>query len=299
MNFTLGTFEDTKHTFMKTKLVILALIVFGSSCQNKELAQHKYSPKDFEQVGLMHTQGLDFVIASLNQGTFIADKNGRTDGKRTLPAILIENRKAAFAFTKQQISNLTTEQEKLLNDNFLLITQKGIDHVNRVKLRGVSARVAVSDLANSIVNEVSQHLTQGQIEKLQLIANALSTQSGDIEAIMSNLADVENQVYSLPTEEQPVIFGAISIARSSAKYWKSNYELWQQQINQMLIDDGKGSLGGKVELVDSGAVAVCDVGCGALMALGCYLSGPVGWAFSIKAVGGAAVVGSGIAAAIM
>ncbi len=284
---------------MRKIATLCITIVVAISCTKNETAtvSQKYTPSQFEQVGRIHSQGLDFVITSLNQKTFSV--NQRANNKRNLSEILVENEKAAFAFVKQQMPNLTADQEKLLSDNFKVITQKGIDYVSKMRANGYSAKVAVDELSNSIINDVSKYLSAGQNEKLLLVINAINTQSSNIDLLMRSLDDIESQVYSLSTEEQPVIFSAISIARSSSQYWKANYDSWQQQINKMVSDSNGQLIGGKLETVNGGAVAVCDVGCGALMALGCFLSGPVGWGFSVTAVGGAAVVGSGIAAAIM
>lgn len=285
-----------KEKFNRTSIwFVFVYIIF--SCQNlNEIEKQQYSAAQFEQVGIDHNKGLDFILVSLKDRTFTTTERGKESGKRTLQELLQENQMAAIEFLKLNDPDLTLTDIETISVNLDFITEKALNVKSEQNVWSRSSNA--NSFSQSIVSEITPYLTSGQTQMISEILNVVENQDHDLNSLINSLYIIENNVYELPAEEQPVVFEALSIARNSAQYWNVNYSIWQDEINEILNDGQNGDLA-KVNSVNWGAVAVCDVGCGVLMAVGCVFAGPVGWGFGLKAVAVAATVGSGIAAAII
>ena len=255
-------------------LLVLMMLVF--SCQKNEVELQQKN--EFSQIGLMHNQGLDYVFNYIkkNKGAAILDK----DNYISLAEV------ATKEFINTTFIELTQAELEIINSN--------IESVNKSLKKYTEARIANgTELYQSVISEVENSLTQNQTSYLNELFNIIINESGNIVTLQQNLISLENRAFSLPTEDKQVILLAIAIARESCNYWNENFKLWQNELG--------GSTGNAKTNSDFswGIVAAGDVAAG--VAVGIVTSTAlvvpfVGWGFWAAVTGGAAVIGSGVAA---
>jgi len=211
---------------------------------------------------------------------------------------------AVTRYIVQEGADLSSEEMKLAVEKGIVITKKYSEYLLR-KPKKFGRTADVSDdvalvLRDELVDEVSQYLSNGQIEILNDIMYVLEAYDGDNNSIQSHLNAISDDVmYNLPGSEQPAMYEAIAVARSSSPYWTQNYAAWKDEVNQIVNGCPTCNPIPRVNVTNAGIIAGSDVAGAVLVGLGCALSGPVGWGFAIKAVSLGAAVASGAAGIIV
>lgn len=293
--------EHLTKTPMKNVLKLAFVLAFVVGCQDPE---PKFKPSQFSETGAFHNNGLDFILTSLQEKRKLIQASGE-DGKLTMDKLLQFSQDAATRYLVQEGAGLSSEQLKLVIEKSDVITKKLSECLLKKTEKNGRTADAADDIAlelrDALLAEVAPELSNAQLEILNDIFVVLEVYDGDNNSIQSHLNAIADDVmYNLPGSEQPAMYEAIAVARSSSQYWSQNYAAWQEEINQIVSGCPTCNPIPRTAVPGKGYwIAGADVVGGLLMAGICYGVGPVGWGFAFKAVGAAASVASAATGAIV
>ena len=226
---------------MKTILFILTTITISAfmmiSCTKEVIEKEKnYEDllKSISLAGEQHNRGLDLFIKKVKNSP--------------------EKLTRLYKASERKISDLSSLEAVELVDELVFLQQDILGEQEEFKVlteRQISQilKYANTDLVNSILvngsvpEEINltgklyypneeQYLSPKVKELLDILQEALSSQSNDYAAIISVFNQVENRAYSECNEEEKVIvLSATNIGKSSLEYWYYNSQEWENLID--------------------------------------------------------------------
>lgn len=272
---------------------VILFTLFAFSCQHNNI-EDKQSITDFDAIGKMHNRGLDYVLNSLRES--------KLSGKKTATEVLYLSEKATMQFVKNEYPGLSRDKLEFLTNRFASLNATFTNRLKKSRSPGRTSEVA-TELYQDMMAEATPYLTTGQATYINEVLNVLVTQDYDINLLQASLTSIENQVYSLAVEEQPLVLSAISVGRSSAEYWVANSTYWEEEITQIVAVNGSG--GQPIPRIKApirwGVVAGADVGGAVFMGTmlsPLFIAPFVGWAiwggftgaYSLLASAGTAII---------
>lgn len=187
-----------------TLSVIMSLFFF--SCQKNEI-EPTNEPFDYEQIGIEHNKGLDYVFENL--------KKEELSGKLSIERVdnLFDlTKQATISFTKTSVITKNIDYSKLP-----LIFQT-FNH-NKLKSAGTD------ELTTSIETEIE--LSQLQILFLNRLDEVMSNLKIGFQPTIEKIKDIELDIKKqCSNEESELLLAATVVGRYSLEYWQNNYEKW-------------------------------------------------------------------------
>ncbi len=268
---------------MKNLPIIVTLLCF--CCQPN--IEQEYSPKQFEMVGTMHNKGLDYVLKSMKF---------HGSSQKTVSDLLLENQKATLSFLQDENPNLTPAQIGLLDRQLSEVTSYFNSYIQNAK----SARksVSVEELSQGLIERfIKPNLSSQQYVLFRKVLDASKDFEQDFDALESSLNSIQNEVYSLTKEEQPTLFQAISVAKSSSQYWQANRANWESFLSSNIGLPNNGRIGATPS---NGRIGAMDTAGAVIGGIACALAGgPVGLAFGLQFSSGLGLACSGAMALML
>jgi|UPI000838590D hypothetical protein len=207
---------------MKSKIVVLVAFVFGVfvtanliSCQKEKTTTPDIS-FDYEQIGIEHNKGLDYIFEYLKE-----KKINKKSALRSTTNIfdLIEQATLSFAKTSKILRNVNHKELPLTFQNF-----------NREVLKSAGNN-NLTYLINSKIN-----LNPSQITFLNELDNVISNLEIGLELTIEKIKKIELDIISqCSVDEAKILLSATSVARYSLEYWTENYEKWIIELGGMEI----------------------------------------------------------------
>jgi hypothetical protein len=269
-------------TTTKNLLLIVTLLCFG--CQPN--LEQKYSPKQFESVGIMHNTGLDYVLNSMKL---------QSSSHKTVSDLLLENQKATLRFLRNENPSLTSAQIGLMESELTKVTSYFDNYIQDAKTARKSVNAA--ELSEGLIETyIKPNLSNQQYVLFRKVLDVSKKYEEDFQTLESSLNSIQNEVYYLNTEEQPILFQAISVAKSSSKYWQTNRATWESFLSST---SGLASNGRVGATPSNGRIGAMDTAGAVIGGIACAFAGPVGWAFGLQLSSGLGLACSGAMALML
>ncbi|MCT4624858.1 MAG: hypothetical protein N4A46_14650 [Schleiferiaceae bacterium] len=206
---------------MKTKFRIsiyfLPAIIFsffGSlffvSCQKDEPVTKKQS-FDYEQIGIEHNKGLDYIFEYLKKEG--VNKNSK-----------LKNSTEIFELTKQATLSFAKASTitKDVDFNKLPLTFKSFNR-NTLKSAGTN------DIVTSIQSEIN--LSPLQITYLNQLDEIMSNVKIGLQPTIEEVKKLELDIIeNCSSEDSDILLSSTSVARHSLEYWTVNCEKWLNEL---------------------------------------------------------------------
>jgi len=275
------------NSLNKSIKVLLSIITvsfiafsFFTSCQKDKLVK-KNNQFNYEEVGIQHNKGLDFVYNYLS----------------------VQKTKENLINAKNILTISEQGTYKFLQENNLLI-DKNVDIA--IKEASVPFKIYKSNLQNNLKSGNLEHLwpdnvdsllTNIQKQYLNELNDIINNYQNNLNAMLSEINKLEVNINeNVSVNEQPILLSSCAIARHSFQYWHDNIDKWNELLSNSPLKSTKSFSWGEVGKNDvaygvGGGVAGAIVG--GSVSLG-VLTLP-GWAAG--AIGGA--VGGSIGNAIL
>jgi len=253
---------------------------FFTSCQKDKLVK-KDNKFNYEEVGIQHNKGLDFVYNYLS----------------------VQKTKENLINAKNILTISEQGTYKFLQENNLLI-DKNVDIA--IKEASVPFKIYKSNLQNNLKSGNLEHLwpdnvdsllTNIQKQYLNELNDIINNYQNNLNAMLSEINKLEVNINeNVSVNEQPILLSSCAIARHSFQYWHDNIDKWNELLSNSPLKSTKSFSWGEVGKNDvaygvGGGVAGAIVG--GSVSIG-VLTLP-GWAAG--AIGGA--VGGSIGNAIL
>lgn len=213
------------NRYMKNVLTLALVLVFLFNCQSPDSGP-KFTASQFESIGKIHNKGLDFVLSTLKEEKNAIALTGASNGKRTLSQLLQENQEAAIRYIAQEGADLSSKEMQFAIEKSNSITKTYTEYLLKKKADLGRTGEGIEGMTDAIMADVIPYISSEQHEMFNDIFSALN--NNDINSVQNNLNTIESEVINLPASEQPIMFEAISVARSSSQYWNQNYPVWQE-----------------------------------------------------------------------
>jgi hypothetical protein len=259
--------------------VFLLLVTLTFSCQKDNAPQIPKVEIDYNEIGVIHNQGLEYAFESLK-----AVHSKGVSSKEEYFNIIGES---TVTFTEERFSDLSPEQ------------------MNKVKTTILDARKSLSELTHSfkkgdpelyteIIESADTLMTENQKKFSDELFRLLLNKTSSIKVIQNGLDSLENVIELTCSEiEKQILLSAISIARHSSNYWNDNYLKWENELNP------SKSLNLEADPVNWKVVGAADVAYAVTVGIACstaLLVPFIGWTTYIGVVGGGAIICSGMTA---
>jgi hypothetical protein len=201
-----------------TLTVIMGLFFF--SCQKDEITPTN-EPFDYEQIGIEHNKGLDYVFEYLKE-----EKVGKKSNLKNATNILSLAEKATVEFLNKN-RYFNTANKKTATERAIKVFNTYKDFSVKNKLKSATSDKLWTD-------DVDNLLTDNQKVLLSEINSAISDLKLDLQSTLSKLDAVEIKTkIQCPEKEQFIVLAAISISRHSLRYWHDNYEKWMIELGSV------------------------------------------------------------------
>jgi len=188
------------------------LIAF--SCQKNDEKQLQNNKVDYDKIGIMHNQGLDYAFKTLK-----AAKEKGCLSKSTNEDYIDQLYKSTISYIDVNFSDLTDKEIQEVK-NSLLKTKETIIELSSSSSKGNEY------LYQSIMKKAESLMTDKQKEISNKILSIMSENS-DIDRIFSKMALVENEInQTCSEEEKPCLLAMLSVAKHSSEYWNQNLSNW-------------------------------------------------------------------------
>jgi len=252
--------------------ISMLLIVFVYSCNQED--KLVLSPTfDYEQIGINHNKGLDYIFESLKKQKELI----KGDVQTYMSIVEV----AGVEYVEASNYKISAESMDLIKEGISV-------SVGKFKNFSVARLSSSEDLYTQIIGDSDSLLSKVQRDYIHEILSLMENET-DIDSFLVRLSIIEqNANETLILDEQPLILSVASVARYSQVYWEDNREKWLNEF-------GGNNNSGRIQ-IDWGIVAGADVASGIAMGIACtpaVAGGPVGWGFATLAIAGAAAVGSG------
>lgn len=210
--------KDSKLRFLLSGLTLITfLCVFLFSCHKEDVASIN-TCFDYEQIGIEHNKGLDYIFEYLKKEGVGKEGIGLKSGLNIFD--LIEA--ATLSFTK------TLDSEKDVDYNGIKLTFR---HFESNTLKSAS----VNNLSVAIQPHVN--ITPLQISFLDRLDTIMSNVRIGLEFTIERIKEVEYDILTKCSEKEvELLLACTSVARHSLEYWTNNYENW-------LIEFGSAEVG--------------------------------------------------------
>lgn len=205
-----------KTKVLKSKILLstlLLIVISGliiSSCQKEDIVQEN-KPIDYEQLGVEHNKGLEFIFDYLKQNKVLENKKSND----------IDN---VFDLTKQA-TILFTKTSDVAEHIILKEDSKVFSSFNQNRLKSS----VYEDPIKIIETEVE--LTPLQISFLNQLGSAISNIDKGLAPTIEKINSIEDEIISTCSEEEKILLlTAISIGKHSMEYWVTNIDRWIEEL---------------------------------------------------------------------
>lgn len=198
-------------------LIVVSIILVA--CK-KETSIQQIKIADYEEIGVLHNEGLNFVLESFRE-----NKVGNKISLQNLQEIYAIIEESSLSFSKETFGLKDNECKKLeLNLEEMDLLIKAIS-----KDEGIT---------NQILSEIN--LSEQQIYYFNKIENIMSDVTLNLEQTLDNIGAIEIEIITqCPEEDIDVLLSSTSVGKHSLVYWNENFDFW--------IDELIGSTGNKSE----------------------------------------------------
>jgi hypothetical protein len=269
-------------------LIAIFSIVFPGCEKDDEIAQID-EVFDYEQLGVEHNRGLDYVFEYLKKEGNDKDSNLKSSKNQFLLA-----KEATEKYMNQK--SIYKGYNYAFSSNFPDLTSSL--HSNSLK----SAAVPLEDI---ILSELQ---TEDAVSIFKEITSTLFERQLNFAGILNNLSKIEKKIDQDSSDRDKIILKSICVvARHSMNYWHKNYDKWiiefsgANKITGTKVRLKSTATEGDIDDINWSAVAASDAlaagvgathlvisGTGQLIAA----TGPVGWLGLGLIVTGYAIEGS-------
>ena len=205
----------------KSKSLVLITVSFFAilgflfqSCEKDEIDYKLDIPEEYNEVGKLHNQGLDFTFRKM---------------KKESIALMQENENSSLKSTKtldyKSLAHQGTlefcKTNKKLKDNYQICKNALNFSQSRLKSAGLKS-ISINDLS------------QSQVELITQISETIGKKysKNDLDKLKMNLNEInQSAAMNLTKEEAAVIYSATSTAYNSYQYWMKNYKKWYFALN--------------------------------------------------------------------
>lgn len=198
--------------------MIVFICLFLNSCEKKVDSDPVDPPFDYEQIGIEHNEGLDFVFNYLKQKTSVNKS-------------VLTSPDSFLSLAEQGTQSFLSDNELLENDAGRSIAlgeskKPFVIYSNCLKNNLKSATLAglwPSGMDNSVTNNQKAILS----EMDDILNNVFNTKD-----IIDALIDLEEKIKTDCSEdEQHILLCATAIGRHSVKYWFDNLDKWTAEFS--------------------------------------------------------------------
>lgn len=202
----------SKFSFLLSGLTLtIIMCMFFFSCQKEENVSMN-ELFDYEQIGIEHNKGLDYVFDYLKK----EELGGRLSLKR-INNVFDLTKQATISFAKT--SDITKDIDF---DKLPLIFQPF--NQNKVKSAGTDK------LTSSIETEIE--LSQLQVLFLNRLDEVMSNLEIGLQPTIEKIKDIELDIKEqCSNEESELLLAATVVGRYSLEYWLNNYEKWISELS--------------------------------------------------------------------
>ncbi|MHC1705032.1 MAG: hypothetical protein AB9846_14070 [Tenuifilaceae bacterium] len=258
------------------KLITIFLFIallFAFSCNKSDEKQLSKEKVDYDKIGVMHNQGLDYAFNALKKAK---EKGSLTkSNNKDYLNLLYES---TVTFNKINSSNLTDKENTEVNNS--------LEETKKLLLKLSNSNKNDGDLLyQSILKEADVLLTAKQKEFSEKVLNAMS--DTNIVIVLSNLDLIESEInLNCTEEEKPGLLAMVSVAKHSSQYWHQNLAIWVSEFGTSKnTAKFSWSFVGKSDALYA---VLTGVGCSEALIVPF-----VGWGVYIGVVGGGTILVSG------
>lgn len=196
-------------------LLILSTCYFVISC-NEKIPITDLTLADFEQIGTLHNEGLDFVLGQLVEDEI--DKQ-----------VISKDLKKAYALTLEASINFSSNSFDLSNSDNGKLTQS----LGKVDFNFEST--AKGDYITTLMQR-EINLSERQTRFFYELDRVLNNTDLDLEQILDEICGIEQEIMKQCSyEELNVLLSATSVGKKSLEYWKENFETWSLELIDMSL----------------------------------------------------------------
>lgn len=201
----------SKYNLLFSRISLLLIgSIFFLSCQKEEVDNKKVF-FDYEQIGIEHNAGLNYIFEYLKNGDVNKDSKLKSSSD-----IFNLTKQATLSFA--QISKIT----KGVDYSKLPLTFQSF---NRSTLKSAGTNELVASISSEIDLSSNQKLFLNQLD--EVMSNIKKGLQPTIEEIKKLELDIVNQCTN---EEAELLLSSTSVARYSLEYWTDNYEKWLTEL---------------------------------------------------------------------
>jgi hypothetical protein len=209
-----------KKIFSVSFLPIVSVLIIAiclQSCEKDEIDYKLDIPEEFNEVGKLHNQGLDFNFGKIKEATiaFMQEKEASSfKSAKTIDYRMIAH-EGTLEFCKTiKYKNNYSIYEYALNYSKPILKSTGLKSMDVCDLSALQA---------ALINQISEILEKKYSDN-------------DIDKLKSDLNNINQAAaMNLTKEEAAVIYCATSLAYNSYQYWMKNYKKWYYTLNYPAI----------------------------------------------------------------
>ena len=208
----------TRFYFIRSVTVVFIFnFLFIGSC-TKEKTSSEVTPFDYEQIGIIHNNGIDYVFNYVKEKTGYYEAELKT--QEDLLSLVEEGTREFLRkneiFDKQGREIALEESKK----PFVFYSDCLMDNLKSATMESFCS------------SEVEVFLTNNQIAILSEMDEIFNDNFLDVQGVISSLEILEEKILSDCTEdEKHVLLCACSIGRHSFKYWFDNLDYWIEEFS--------------------------------------------------------------------
>ncbi|MEA1886012.1 MAG: hypothetical protein U9N72_02225 [Bacteroidota bacterium] len=190
---------------------ILSSIGFLTNCE-RENALINNSNIDYEQIGIEHNRGLDYIFEALKKEDF-----GNASELRNFDNIFELSKQATLDFSRESIITKDVDFDELSS-----ILQR----FNLTKFKSAGTNELTSEIASQI------ELTSLQISFFNELDEIISNLEIGLQPTIGKILNLERDIIDkCNSDETKILLSATAIARYSLEYWTNNYEKWLNELS--------------------------------------------------------------------
>ncbi len=253
-------------------IFLFMVLLFTFSCKKSDEKQLSDGKVNYDKIGVMHNQGLDYAYKALKS----AKENG---------LLKFNNEDYINLLFKSTLSNVETTNYTL-NENELEKVKASLLVAKNRLVKLSNTKKADEYIYQSILSEAESMLTTKQKEISKKILQVM-IENSNIDTVIKNLNQIETEVNSTCNDIEKVgLLSMLSVAKHSSEYWNSNLSLWNEEFG-ISKNNAKFSWG-LVGAGDAAYALLTGVECSTVLVVPF-----IGWGTYIGIVGGGTVIVSG------
>ena len=199
-----------------TVVFIFNFLFFGS-CKKEEPASNE-SSFNYEQIGIIHNSGLDYVF------NYVKEKTANNKS-------VLKSQDDLLSLVEEGTREFLTENE-IFDEAGRKIALKESKKPFVFYSDCLKDNLKSSTLAGLCPSELEIYLTNNQKTILSEMDEIFNDNFLDVPGVISSLDNLEEKILSdCPEKEQHVLLCATSIGRYSFQYWSDNLDVWIDEFS--------------------------------------------------------------------